>query len=82
MKTITPRPTAAPPKGGQPTAEDLATIEALKLNGIVYNKKRPKALVNNQIVTAGDMVGRVKIVEIQKNFIKVELNGKTHDVYY
>ena len=53
-----------------------ATSE-LTLNGIIWNKNKPKAMIGDAMVVKGDTVGANKVVDIQPN--KVILNDGTKD---
>lgn len=54
-----------------------ATMSELTLNGIIWNKTKPKAMIGDVIVTKGDTVGTNKVVDILPN--KVILNDGTKD---
>ena len=54
-----------------------STTTELTLNGIIWNKTRPKAMIGDAIVVKGDTVGGNKVVDIQQN--KVILNDGTKD---
>jgi hypothetical protein len=50
----------------------LAEVNAsIKLNGIMYTPEKPLAVINDSIWTEGDIVGKFKILEIGKDFVKV-----------
>ena len=49
----------------------------LTLHGIIWNKTRPKAMIDDAIVVEGDIVGANKVVDIQQN--KVILNDGAKD---
>jgi hypothetical protein len=53
------------------------TTPALTLNGIIWNKVRPKAMIGDAIVVEGDTVGANKVVDIQQD--RVILNDGTKD---
>ncbi|MBL7156809.1 MAG: hypothetical protein ISS92_01465 [Candidatus Omnitrophica bacterium] len=62
-----------------PTSRSISTYElnkAVKLNGIMYTPERPLAVINNNIWGEGDEIGKFKIVEIRKDFVKVAANGQ------
>ena len=52
-------------------------ITELKLNGIIWNKTNPKAMIGDAIVVKGDTVGINKVIDIQPD--KVILNDGTKD---
>ncbi|MBN3038839.1 MAG: general secretion pathway protein GspB [Candidatus Omnitrophica bacterium] len=51
--------------------EILPKAEDFTLNGIVYDKKRPLAIVNNKIVTEGSLVDGARLLEIQPDNVKL-----------
>jgi hypothetical protein len=54
-----------------------STASELTLNGIIWNKARPKAMIGDAIVVEGDTIGENKVIDIQPN--KVILNDGTKD---
>ncbi len=54
-----------------------STMTELTLNGIIWNKTKPKAMIGDAIVAKGDTVGANKVVDIQPN--RVILNDGTKD---
>ena len=63
-----------------PGTEDIG-LEGLILNGIVWDKDNPYAIVNSDIVKIGDKLGSMKVIEINENNIIVEEgNGKRHTI--
>ena len=59
--------------------EKPAVPESLKLtlNGIIWNAKNPRALINNAILSKGDKIGANTIVDIKQK--SVVLNDGTKD---
>ena len=47
------------------------------MNGIIWNKTKPKAMIGDAIVVKGDTIGANKVVDIQPN--RVILNDGTKD---
>lgn len=47
----------------------------LKLTGIVWDEKKPQALINNLIVKEGDSIGHFRVIKIFKD--KVQLSSDT-----
>lgn len=41
----------------------------LILNGIAWDQKNPRAVINNRIVTIGDKVGNSTVVEILRDHV-------------
>ncbi len=46
--------------------EDDAGIQELTLFAIIYNKSKAAALIDDQIVEAGDKIGSAEIIQIEK----------------
>lgn len=53
------------PEPRLPETKDAPLI--LDLSGIVWEEESPKAIINGNIVTAGDMVGTSKVIEIKQD---------------
>ena len=67
-------PLSTSPESGE--AEPAAvTLPAIKLSGIVWETPRPQAIVNDQVVSVGDEVADIQIVDIQKEKITVKYRG-------
>ena len=49
----------------------------LKLNGVVWDKESPRAIINNNIVGIGDKVGTNTVIDIKQD--RVILNNGTSD---
>ena len=54
-----------------------STTTELTLNGIIWNKTKPKAMIGDAIVVKGDTIGANKVVDIQPD--RVILNDGTKD---
>ncbi len=52
-------------------------LPAINISGLVWNTKRPQAIIDGRIVEIGDMVSGVKIVDIQKGGITVLFQDRT-----
>ncbi len=48
----------------------------LHLNGIVWDAEVPYAVINNEVVKAGDMLGQIKVIEISKDEVILEEDGE------
>ncbi len=59
------------------TGLTASTVTKLTLNGIIWNKTKPKAMIGDAIVAKGDTVGADKVVDIQPD--RVILNDGTKD---
>lgn len=55
----------------------VSTKTKLTLNGIIWDKAKPKAMIGDAIVVKGDTVGANKVVDIQPD--RVILNDGTKD---
>lgn len=49
---------------------------SLTVRGIVHSDTRPSAIVNDQIVFIGETVGEVKVVNITRDTVEFETDGK------
>ena len=54
----------------------VVTPPNLSVTGIVWNSNRPQAIINNQVVGVGDTIAEVTIVNITRNGVGFEYNGK------
>ncbi len=59
------------------SGQTASTASELTLNGIIWNKTKPKAMIGDAIVVKGDLLGTNKVIDIQPN--KVILNDGTKD---
>jgi len=50
--------------------------ETIKVSGIMYTPQKPLAVINDSIWGEGDIVGKFKIIEIERDFIKVDSSGR------
>jgi hypothetical protein len=64
---MTPHDTARTPEGG--TADCV-------VRGIVFSRTNPSAIVGNQIVCIGDTINGIKIVNITKDTVEFEKDGR------
>jgi hypothetical protein len=67
----------SPPNSTEPngTAAEPKT-SVINVRDIIYSKDKPSAFVNSRIVHVGDKVGGATIIQITKNSIEFEKNGK------
>ncbi|MBI5415742.1 MAG: hypothetical protein HZA29_02900 [Candidatus Omnitrophica bacterium] len=74
-------PPPVPPVVVAPVEPQRQVVEppmpALNIGGVVWNTRRPQAIVNGRIVGLGDVVAGVKIVDIQKTGITVSAGDQT-----
>ena len=45
------------------------------LNGIMYSAKNPVAVINDELITEGEKIGDVKVIEIRRDSVDVEKAG-------
>ncbi len=53
-------------------------LEGLILNGVVWDKDDPYAIINSDIVKVGDKLGSIKIIEITETSVILEQDGVHH----
>ncbi len=46
------------------------------LSGIVYDQKRPLAIINDRIVVEGALIDSARLLEIQPDYVRLSLEGK------
>ena len=63
--------------GRNPFSLKNTNVSTPVLNGIAWDEKAPRAIINDQIVGVGDMIGKNKVVAIAPNSVK--LNDGTQD---
>lgn len=51
-------------------------IPSLKVTGLVWNSKKPQAIINGQVVGVGETIGEVKIVSIRPDGVDVLFQDK------
>ena len=87
---VTPTPTpvvtarqAVEYTGQTATDEELYALrESLKLNGIVYNKARPKAMLNGRAIGIGSIVQGATVTDIQKDSVTLSYKNRTMTMIY
>ena len=65
------------PKGGSSVISGTSINKNGVVTGILFNSENPRALVNNQVIHEGDVLGGVTVVKISRNKVEFEKNGKT-----
>ena len=58
--------------------EKPAPLPPLDVQGIIWGKAEPQAIVNNRIVVKGDLLEGVKILEISQKGVHVFFKGTSH----
>jgi hypothetical protein len=46
------------------------------VNGIVFSKSKPSAIINHQIIYEGQSINGIKVLKILRNTVKLQANGK------
>ncbi len=64
-----------------PIREEGKTF-GLQLEGIVWDKTEPMAMINGKIVEEGDKIEGVRIVKILKTTVEIEKEGKHYSIKY
>ncbi|MBI4335335.1 MAG: general secretion pathway protein GspB [Candidatus Omnitrophica bacterium] len=63
--------------GGNDTSGGvLPSSPKLRLNGIVYDSQRPYAIVNNKVLSKGDMIEGACLVEINPESVKFKFEDR------
>ncbi len=88
-------PQPASPLPDEPAKESVAPAEVssapireegktfgLALEGIVWDKTEPMAMINGKIVEEGDKIEGVRIVKILKTTVEIEKEGKHYSIKY
>lgn len=60
------------------TAEktDEEVLSGVKLEGIIWDEKKPLAVINDKVVAAGDEVGGAKVIEIKQHEVLFDVDGQ------
>lgn len=68
--------------GPKPTVMGQATYgeELFVLKGILWDARSPSAIVNDRVVSAGEQIGRWRVVEIQKNRVILSDGSSTREI--
>lgn len=71
------KPAAKVQDKGQPAPViEEKDLPPLKVTGLVWNSKRPQAIINGQVVGVGETIGEVKIVSIRPDGVDVLFQDK------
>ncbi len=75
---IAPPPPVQPETTKTPevSSESELPLPALTITGVVWNSKRPQAIINENVVDVGDEIEGVKIIGIKKTAIDVMFQGR------
>jgi hypothetical protein len=64
-----------PAGSSPPAAPRMLTVQTLRLEGVIAGDRRV-AIINGQLVGAGDSIAGVRIVEVMANGVRFERAGK------
>jgi hypothetical protein len=64
-----------------PVREEGKTF-GLILEGIVWDKTRPLAMINGRIIEEGDKIEGVRVVKIEKTAVEIEKDGTRYSIKY
>lgn len=76
------RPVPPPPSGVGGQADLPVRLPLLQLQGVVWGMDRPQAIINRQIVSAGDILrtketaGEIKVLAITPEGVRVAFQGR------
>ena len=73
-------PSSSPSAAPAPISQNAQDLPALKLNGIVYDNERPYAIVNNKVLSKGDMIDGAKLIEINRESVKFVFNDEEFEI--
>ncbi|MBF0484966.1 MAG: hypothetical protein HQL16_00470 [Candidatus Omnitrophica bacterium] len=74
-------PVIGPGDIGDSTGRGDTGASAVKVTGIIYNSKRPQAIINGQLVDVGQTFGdqgKMKLLAVEKGSIKFLSRGQEH----
>lgn len=63
---------ASPPPGD--------SISDYRLEGIFWSEENPGVIINDEILDEGERLDQLKILKIHKDYVKVQLHGRTYDL--
>ena len=65
----------------QEPREKSNSIGGLTLSGIIWDKTKPQAVINDHLVTKGEKVNGSVVQQILKDLVVVEQNGVSHELW-
>ena len=71
-----PKPAMGQPSNLSRSVEREIPLPKLTVTGVVWNSKRPQAIINQNVVDVGDDIEGVKIMGIRKTAIDVLFQGR------
>ena len=73
---VAPAPRPEPPITNAVAAVPVPEFPTLKLQGIIWSRTRPSAVVNGKSVFVGEKVERAVVTAIEQDAVKVTWNGE------
>lgn len=67
-------------KGREPR-EKSNSLGGLTLSGIIWDKNKPQAVINDRLVTKGETVNGVVIQQVLKDLVIFEQDGVSHELW-
>ncbi|MFA6378758.1 MAG: hypothetical protein WCX16_03130 [Candidatus Omnitrophota bacterium] len=64
----------------KPAPVEEAKPPEIKISGLVWSTDRPQAIINDQILTIGDMIGDSKIIDINKDGVDIMFLNKLYTI--
>lgn len=64
------------------TGDEVGKPANLKLTAIIYNAKKPSAIVNNKIIYVGDNVDGQKVIDITKQYVILRGSGGAYKLEF
>jgi hypothetical protein len=72
-------PVLDPQANNLPVKLDFDTSK-LQLQGVVWGVKKPQAIINDKVVSVGDLIEGAEIVNIDKKGVTLDFNGRMVDL--
>ncbi|MBI5286664.1 MAG: hypothetical protein HY878_03635 [Deltaproteobacteria bacterium] len=79
-----PKESAPLPWGKDPIIPIISGVKGdtgrvdIRLSAIIYSETRPSAIINNRIVYMGDVVNGQKVVDIKREYVILQVGGKSY----
>lgn len=55
-------------------------LPALTVQGIIWDSKRPQAIINNKVLNLGDTISEARITDINKNGVTVSFYSREYNL--
>jgi hypothetical protein len=82
--TIAPKPAPKPEIKHVPKKQEITVPEVplptFKVNGVVWDTKRPQAILDSQVINIGDTIKGCTVINIDKNGILLNFQDRTFTV--